>query len=527
MAARFESRDPGTYYFEYGPTGSYGSKTAEKAFSAGTGFQPAAPAPVEEALVGWTVHYRLVVKTNNIGTYVGTDQIGTTAWSSEISSAPAGAKSDKLYDVSCAAAASCVAVGYYLNSSNVVVPAAQRWSGSSWLVITPPAPAEGAISVLNGVSCPTTTSCMAVGTKQVGGLDQPLAMQWNGSAWSATPAPVGPGFTNYLNDVSCTAANNCEAVGYSAPSGWEIAKPLVMHWNGSAWAVKASANPNTPGGNPTEEDNKLQSVSCASASFCMAVGLHHANVGGVDTYQALIERLSGEEWVTQELKSWRNLSEIPNIRLNGVSCPSASSCMAVGSTASNANSLPQNGFTATWTGSQWNDTGTSLDTNGPTNLLGVSCTSAAACRAVGPGPRGLHWTGSQGWKIEGPKVPADTIGYEETLNAISCPTAAVCKAVGSYRNESIYLGRYIASWSGAGVAPKVGTTYTYDTIGETSATMIGWVNPEGVDTQYYRHGLGLLSRRRALDRPQSRDQIPLSDRRDQRLGHRKRAGRDL
>jgi hypothetical protein len=476
----------GGYYFEYGNTPYYGHQTEE----AGLSFESFGPRevtiPLEELPVGWTIHYRVVFETYGGGIATGQDQVATTAWAPETSVGPAEAKSDWLNDVSCAAGGVCVAVGAATDKAGSTVPASQKLSGGAWTLANPPAPG-GLQSELKGVSCVSATSCMTVGYAESKPF-RPLAMVWNGSGWAETsPAPAGPaGYRSYFNDVSCVAANSCEAVGYSAPtSGAEIIKPLVSHWNGSTWTIKTSANPNTAGGEPGQEDNILESVSCSSATVCMAVGLHYSSVGGVQAYQPLTERLSGEEWVSESADTAYIKSKgETDAWLYGVSCPTTV-CFAVGSSAAGhgagSTKIP---FTQHWNGSKWNAVSAPNETNGPTELYGVSCSSPTACRAVGAGGRGLHWMGLY-WKTEAPQAPADTdYSQPPRLRAVSCPTSAECHAVGSYRNLSGYTGRLIESWSGAGVKPRTSLAYATN-FTETSALLRGYVDPGGVDTNYY------------------------------------------
>jgi hypothetical protein len=494
MAGRVDPKGGAvSYHFEYGTLAGYGNQTEEKSLPVGSGFQ-AVSAPVEGLPTGWPLHYRVVVKLNS-RTAASADQMATTGWSLESSSGPSEAKFDTFLDVSCAAAASCVSVGQYVDKTGKTLVAAQKWNGSTWSLATPTAP-TGLWSALKGVTCTTTTSCMAVGTLQeTGGAYRPLAMQWNGSTWSQTAAPAGPGgYNSYFNDVACTAANSCDAVGYSVPSsGAEIIKPLVSHWNGSAWAIKTSANPTTPGGEPSQEDNRLESVSCASPTVCMAVGHHYSSIGGVQVYQPLIERLSGEEWINQETDTaTAKNSGQTDIWLFGVSCPTTSFCAAVGfSAAQHTVEEGRRPFAQRWDGSKWTYSSTPLENNSPTQLFGISCTSPVGCRAVGPGPGSMHWTGpDNGWKPEAPPSPANNNWPQPPrLNSISCPTVAECHAVGSYKNTSEYTGRYTPAWSGAGVAPVADpgspATPAPSNRTETSITLQGMVDAGGVDTKYY------------------------------------------
>jgi len=54
-------------------------------------------------------------------------------------------------------------VGDYEQSSGVYVTLAEDWNGTSWAIQSTPNPTGAAISYLDAVSCPTASSCVAVG----------------------------------------------------------------------------------------------------------------------------------------------------------------------------------------------------------------------------------------------------------------------------------------------------------------------------------------------------------------------------
>jgi hypothetical protein len=118
--------------------------------------------------------------------------------------------------------------------------------------------------------------------------------------------------------------------------------------------------------------------------------------------------------------------------LSGVSCLSATDCIAVGFTASGTSggTVP---LAEQWNGSTWTALATPLPSGGTTGVLnGVSCV-AADCTAVGyydgstGGPLAEQWNGSN-WSIQ--PVPLSA-GLAGSLSAVSCVSAANCFAVGS------------------------------------------------------------------------------------------------
>ena len=312
----------------------------------------------------------------------------------------------QLFWVSCPTANSCMAVGTYTKPSGLGVSLAEQWNGHSWRVLPMPSPPGAAVSNMIGVSCTSASACTAVGAANpTGSGAKTLAERWNGTKWSiqATPSPPRGGFSA----VSCTSASACTAVGASS------AGTLAESWNGTKWTVQATPNPPQGGG-------FLSGVSCTSATTCIAVG---ASNPFTPTAKTLAERWNGTQWTIQATP---NPSQGGG-ELNGVSCTSASACIAVGN--SNAGNLA-----ARWNGASW-----SLQ-RAPTPkgaqfafLNSVACTSPAACAAVGAyiNSSGAiqtlaeRWDGSS-WRIQPTPNPAGT----SQLIGVACTSGTACTAVG-------------------------------------------------------------------------------------------------
>jgi hypothetical protein len=161
-------------------------------------------------------------------------------------------------------------VGWYDTNTQGEVPFAERWNGTAWSVQH--TPTREAVTALDGVSCPSTKACIAVGiTEDRQFVVKTLAEVWNGTAWSVQ-APPNPGASNGLSGVSCTSATYCVATGTSGarPGVYGDGETLAEVWHGTAWSVQATPNPGALQG----DINSLSSVSCASPTACTAVGVH-------------------------------------------------------------------------------------------------------------------------------------------------------------------------------------------------------------------------------------------------------------
>src|SRR5207244_978912 len=121
-------------------------------------------------------------------------------------------------------------------------------NGTAWSVGLAGDPPGLQSSILLSVSCPSSTTCFAVGTAFDGSQFDPLVERWNGTSWSvaASPNPV-TGVAGTLDGVACTSANACFAAGSYISNTTHTGRTLIERWNGTSWSVVAS--PNAPGTN--------------------------------------------------------------------------------------------------------------------------------------------------------------------------------------------------------------------------------------------------------------------------------------
>lgn len=85
------------------------------------------------------------------------------SWSNQpTQSLPAGSISGETVQVSCPAAGSCITVGYEYDGTHTRT-LAERGDGSSWSIEPTPAVPAAEIAELEGISCPSATTCFAVG----------------------------------------------------------------------------------------------------------------------------------------------------------------------------------------------------------------------------------------------------------------------------------------------------------------------------------------------------------------------------
>jgi hypothetical protein len=200
-----------------------------------------------------------------------------SAWR-QLNTPDAGGPADGLRGVSCTSRLKCMAVGFDDISADAGLTLAMQWNGTSWTLLSVLPINEEISSGLSGVSCLSSSDCMAVGG--FGGA--PLAVHWDGSAWTELSTPG----TGVWFGVSCVKGGNCIAVG-GYPNGTGFRPALAAEWDGGTWQGLATANPDG------RKDEILYGISCTSGVNCLGAGRYDAPAGA---QLVLAERWDGASW---------------------------------------------------------------------------------------------------------------------------------------------------------------------------------------------------------------------------------------
>ena len=254
-------------------------------------------------------------------------------------------------------------------------------------------------------------------------------------AIAAAPATAASGATvTQLAGVSCTSATACVSVGYTARGvlGDTVGfVPLAEIWNGSEWRIASTPDPAHYTG------SQLRGVSCTSATACVAVGFSVlGNESRSRRMTAFAERWNGVKWTLQPTANVKNAIFT---QLFGVSCTSPKACTAVGSTNADASLVER------WNGSVWKVQPTPHPRTfiyAQTFLNGVSCSSSTACVAVGESGTGRAFSHAydtyrslaERWNGRSWSIestPRPQRADEAFLDGVSCVATSACTAVGS------------------------------------------------------------------------------------------------
>ena len=213
--------------------------------------------------------------------------------------------------------------------------------------------------------------------------------------------------------------------------------------------VTAPVAPGTRGGTPT----LVLDVACAEPTACVAVGSAQQDASGLRLPTLASEAADGS-WTATFVPLPADAATDATPRLDHVSCTSAAACVAIGDYVTTAGVTA--GLVVTRSGADLHahavpasgapDTGTSV------TLGAVACPASGSCQVVGD----VHRPAADATIVTATVDPsADTVVTSEaapdpalpqaTPRAVDCPTAAVCGAAGTLGGGT---GALVGTWNG-------------------------------------------------------------------------------
>ena len=372
--AKLYSDSSATFSIKYGPTTSYGFSVPSQV-KAGTNNNPGYSASVSFKLTGLApgakYHYIVTVSTT-YGTTSSTDQLITMpamTWTT-----PAGAPSGHLDGISCVSTTFCIAIGE-ATPNNMV---SYLFNGTSWsLQATLSNDSSAAASA--GVDCLSTTFCLAV-------FLNGETWKFDGSTWTSQPtAPAGTSAGwDSLPTVECLSSTLCLMVNHQAN---------IYRFNGQSWNISPGSSTN----------GLWTGLSCTSVQFCVAA----ADTSAAPT-PTVIGNYNGS--------SWSLLNPFPQDQdVFGtdpvVSCSQPTSCV-LGSTQQ----------AGAWSGDGIHWTPDNISSPGLGIPTAVSCASNTFCAVADSGSADVQIWDGHSW-TEYPNVSI-------FRTPVSCVSAGFC-AVGA------------------------------------------------------------------------------------------------
>jgi hypothetical protein len=265
--------------------------------------------------------------------------------------------------------------------------------------------------------------------------------------WRLSHIPLPHGLKDSaagLVSVSCPTSSLCIAVGtrqyFDSKSSTYYELPLVERFNGSRWKLEPLRSPDsTPQIGQLPED-QLTDVSCPTVRFCMAVGdfgrLSTSTGLGVGVSGALVEIFNGRTWRTVELRA--SSRSDANAFLEAVSCLQPRKCFVVGSAASSQELQTLVGYkyeNGSWISEPFGGAGN----NTVDNLNRIYCSGTNHCLAVGTSSFGTFasskalaavFTGHS-WELENPLTAQQQAAGVSDLADASCLSDGRCLTIGS------------------------------------------------------------------------------------------------
>jgi hypothetical protein len=336
------------------------------------------------------------------------------------------------------------AAGLIAGLAAVTVAAGSPAAAATTFTITPTPNPSAVLDTLNAVSSRTATDAWAVG--QVGEIGNAeanggLALHWDGATWTSTPVPVTRFRNETLTGVSAVAGNDAWAVGGLATAQNQLPKvPLAVHWDGTAWtSIPIPTGPN-PGGTGR---GGLRGVVALAGNDVWAVGRSPG-------LTAIIEHWDGTSWTLAPIPTinlgldsiaavspkdiWATGDPFSNadgtktaliMHYDGVAWKQVTNQVSVPSTSSHSGLVS---VTAAAGNDVW--------------ALGF------AADALGNGgPLLQHWNGSVWSQVAAPANPKNSTGLG--LSALAAVGHDDLYAVGTFgRSDIDETDSYLAHWNG-------------------------------------------------------------------------------
>jgi hypothetical protein len=246
---------------------------------------------------------------------------------------------------------------------------------------------------LESIACMTSTYCIAVGENDYVLVDNGT----NGGADSISDV--------LLDGIACPTSADCFAVGStSTPSDEGVVIPFLYGEQLSPITVPDTVT--------------LNGIACTpGTTACIAVGYgYDSNTGG--NVAAVVPLSAGSPSGSVQLVTTL-------VQLEGIACPTATSCLAVGE---NDNVHSTGGFVPITSGVA----GTAVIPPGGNEMLTVACESTATCWAGTTGGYVVPFTsGAAGTPVQ--------ITNAYTVEGSTCPTATQCYMTGDLDGGGGYV----------------------------------------------------------------------------------------
>ena len=381
---------------------------------------------------------------------------------------PGGGAYFSLSAIACPMRGTCAMGGRYADSNGFYQGLIASLHGISTTERRAPLPAGAGVRpsvALAAITCPRVGRCFAIGAES--DMEQglgPFAVveTLTSGSWKSTtihlpgdtgwPAlPDGPSWiaTNPVH-IACASTTSCVAMGTLNHQKTGAYTLLEMTLASGKWTAGLIKVPDVPNVFPSASTVGVESLACAAAGSCVAVGSLW-NADQDHGYGIVLQQQSGG-WKIHEFDDAQKClicyPGSPGFGFSSVSCWNPTSCIAVGDTV------------AISSGGRWQDIGSAPDPRHDDGavLSDVSCRPDGRCVAVGfdtghpPAVPAFLDTYSGGkWAAFSEPAWRNPVGNDQPLSgpsAVSCPESGLCVAAGQVYGTGSQSGQQSVVWTG-------------------------------------------------------------------------------
>jgi len=398
----------------------------------------------------------------------------------------------KVNSVSCASSTFCVAGGNYFDDNNHSHAFVSVYDGTDWTdrQVAPDVFISGGQASVISVSCASSTFCVAGGHfEDNSGYSYAFVSVFNGTSWTDREVAAATDNNHGLNQsgqasvisVSCASSTFCVAGGNYA-DGNQSDQAFVSVFNGSTWTDQEIANNRFNTGLNKEGSAQVNSVSCASSTFCVAGG--YFLDGGV--LQAFTSVYHGRSWTDKVLNkaAGSTFSNASSALVTSVSCSPTSFCVAGGHYQDDRGN--SEAFTSVYDGRDWTNskvantvdsanTANSVVNDGLALVNSVSCATSSFCVAGGQFEDN---SGHQAFVSVYRSTSAVSVTYDGAGGTGSVPTQTPVAQGSSFSvaaNGLTRPGYNFVGWSDGNETYPPGSSYT---MGPSPLTLTAvWIMP--------------------------------------------------
>jgi hypothetical protein len=324
----------------------------------------------------WAVGY-CCAAPNFLGAKPIIDHWNGSAWS-QATVPSTGYSTNSLTAVSASSTSDAWAVGRSEPQRYTFYPLAMQWNGTAWSVSSSFVSALGG-QLGVGVADISPTDAYAIGG-HLGSAHSGLVAQWNGSTWTRLTVPL-PKNNNMLSDLYAVSADSASDAWIVGTYEFEVnpsdyaEETYSLHWNGTAWSIVPM--PLEPGTNPNFE-YVFNAIKANSPTDVWAVG-ESVNAAQSGSAATLIEHYNGKQWSIVPSPSPGTGAELTGVTTSNVT----DNVWAVGSYTPTGSSVAQT-LTLNWNGNTWNTMASPDGGTGASLLFSVAATPGASIvQAVG------------------------------------------------------------------------------------------------------------------------------------------------